>query len=48
MDLWAVYPSGQLTSTKARTFVKWFETTITRDASDEPTNRELPNESDMI
>jgi DNA-binding transcriptional LysR family regulator len=28
IDLWVVYPSGRLTSTKARTFVKWFETTI--------------------
>jgi len=28
MDLWAVYPSGRLTSTKARAFVKWFETTM--------------------
>jgi DNA-binding transcriptional LysR family regulator len=25
MPLWAVYPSGKLTSTKARAFVKWFE-----------------------
>jgi DNA-binding transcriptional LysR family regulator len=28
MDLWAVYPSGRLTSTKARAFVKWFEKVI--------------------
>jgi DNA-binding transcriptional LysR family regulator len=28
MDLWAVYPSGRLTSTKARAFVKWFENVI--------------------
>jgi DNA-binding transcriptional LysR family regulator len=28
MDLWVIYPSGRLTSTKARSFVKWFETTI--------------------
>jgi DNA-binding transcriptional LysR family regulator len=28
MDLWVVYPAGRLTSTKARAFVKWFETTI--------------------
>jgi len=25
MTLWVVYPSGKLTSTKARAFVKWFE-----------------------
>jgi DNA-binding transcriptional LysR family regulator len=25
MELWMVYPSGRLTSTKARAFVKWFE-----------------------
>jgi DNA-binding transcriptional LysR family regulator len=29
MDLWVIYPSGQLTSTKARVFVKWFEQIIT-------------------
>ncbi len=28
MELWAIYPSGKLTSTKARAFMKWFETTI--------------------
>jgi DNA-binding transcriptional LysR family regulator len=28
LDLWVVYPSGRLTSTKARAFVNWFETTI--------------------
>jgi DNA-binding transcriptional LysR family regulator len=28
MDLWVIYPSGRLTSTKARAFVKWFETTL--------------------
>ena len=28
MDLWVIYPSGRLTSTKTRTFVKWFEHTI--------------------
>jgi len=28
IDLWVIYPSGQLTSTKARTFVKWFEKAI--------------------
>jgi DNA-binding transcriptional LysR family regulator len=25
LDLWVVYPSGRLTSTKARAFIKWFE-----------------------
>jgi DNA-binding transcriptional LysR family regulator len=25
LDLWVNYPSGRLTSTKARAFVKWFE-----------------------
>jgi DNA-binding transcriptional LysR family regulator len=25
IDLWVIIPSGRLTSTKARTFVKWFE-----------------------
>jgi DNA-binding transcriptional LysR family regulator len=25
MDLWVIYPSGRLTSTKARAFVDWFE-----------------------
>jgi DNA-binding transcriptional LysR family regulator len=28
MDLWTIYPAGKLTSTKARAFVKWFETTM--------------------
>jgi DNA-binding transcriptional LysR family regulator len=28
MDLWVIYPSGKLTSTKARAFVKWFETAM--------------------
>lgn len=28
MELWVIYPSGRLTSTKARAFVKWFEGTI--------------------
>ena len=28
MDLWVIYPSGRLTSTKARAFVKWFDTII--------------------
>jgi DNA-binding transcriptional LysR family regulator len=29
MDLWVIYPSGRLTSTKARYFVNWFEKIIT-------------------
>jgi DNA-binding transcriptional LysR family regulator len=34
IDLWVIYPSGRLTSTKARAFVKWFEATIkTRSTS---------------
>jgi len=28
MDLWVIYPSGRLTSTKARAFVNWFERII--------------------
>jgi DNA-binding transcriptional LysR family regulator len=32
MELWVIYPSGKLTSTKARSFVKWFEPTITEAA----------------
>ena len=30
MDLWVIYPSGRLTSAKARAFIKWFEETIRR------------------
>ena len=29
IDLWVIYPSGRLTSTKARAFVNWFEEIIT-------------------
>jgi DNA-binding transcriptional LysR family regulator len=29
MELWVIYPSGKLTSAKARAFVKWFESAIT-------------------
>lgn len=29
MDLWVIYPSGRLTSTKARSFVNWFESIVT-------------------
>jgi DNA-binding transcriptional LysR family regulator len=25
MDLWVIYPSGRLSSAKARAFVQWFE-----------------------
>jgi DNA-binding transcriptional LysR family regulator len=28
MELWVIYPSGKLTSAKARAFVEWFQTTI--------------------
>lgn len=28
MDLWVIYPSGRLTSAKARAFIKWFEPTL--------------------
>ena len=30
MDLWVIYPSGRLTSAKARAFIKWFEKIITQ------------------
>lgn len=33
-ELWVIYPSGQLTSSKARAFVNWFEKTFTQDAAD--------------
>ncbi len=29
LELWVIYPSGRLTTTKARAFVKWFEETLT-------------------
>jgi DNA-binding transcriptional LysR family regulator len=32
MDLWVIYPSGRLTSAKARAFIKWFENIITQAA----------------
>jgi len=32
IDLWVIYPSGRLTSAKARAFVKWFEKIITQAA----------------
>jgi DNA-binding transcriptional LysR family regulator len=28
IDLWVIYPSGRLTSTKSRAFVRWFEQII--------------------
>jgi DNA-binding transcriptional LysR family regulator len=28
MELWVIYPSGRLTSSKARAFIEWFEGTI--------------------
>jgi DNA-binding transcriptional LysR family regulator len=31
MDLWVIYPSGQLTSTKARAFIKWLEKTLPKE-----------------
>jgi hypothetical protein len=33
MDLWVIYPSDRLTSTKARAFVKWFEKVFTAGKS---------------
>jgi DNA-binding transcriptional LysR family regulator len=30
MELWVIHPSGRLTSTKARAFVKWFESTFSK------------------
>jgi DNA-binding transcriptional LysR family regulator len=32
IDLWVIYPSGRLTSAKARAFIKWFEKIITQGA----------------
>jgi DNA-binding transcriptional LysR family regulator len=31
MDLWVIYPSGRLSTAKARAFVQWFEQIIGRD-----------------
>jgi DNA-binding transcriptional LysR family regulator len=39
IDLWVIYPSGQLTSSKARAFVNWFEKIFTRDAADGSSNQ---------
>jgi DNA-binding transcriptional LysR family regulator len=41
IDLWVIFPSGRLTSRKARTFVKWFENII----SDWPLNNRSHNRS---
>jgi DNA-binding transcriptional LysR family regulator len=30
MDLWVIYPSGRLTSAKARAFIQWFEKTMSQ------------------
>jgi DNA-binding transcriptional LysR family regulator len=30
MDLWVIYPSGRLTSAKARAFIRWFEKIISQ------------------
>jgi DNA-binding transcriptional LysR family regulator len=30
MELWVIYPSGRLTSSKARAFIDWFERVIRR------------------
>lgn len=32
MDLWFIYPSGRLTSAKARALIKWFVKTIGRSS----------------
>jgi DNA-binding transcriptional LysR family regulator len=32
IDLWVIYPSGRLTSAKARTFIRWFEKIINQEA----------------
>jgi DNA-binding transcriptional LysR family regulator len=32
IDLWVIFPSGRLTSAKARAFIKWFEKIITQGA----------------
>jgi DNA-binding transcriptional LysR family regulator len=32
MDLWVIYPSGRLTSAKARAFIKWFEPILSSSA----------------
>ena len=37
--LYVIYPSGQLTSSKARAFIKWFEKTLTPDAADRRANQ---------
>ena len=38
-SLWVVYPAGQLTSSKARAFVNWFEKIFARDAAHGSSNQ---------
>ena len=38
-NLWVIYPSGQLASSKARAFVNWFEKVFTRGAADGSSNQ---------
>jgi DNA-binding transcriptional LysR family regulator len=35
LELWAIYPSGRLTSTKARAFIEWLEEIIIVDRREE-------------
>lgn len=39
LDLRVIYPSGQLTCSKARAFVNWFEEILTRDTTDGSSKR---------
>ena len=38
-NLWVIFPSGQLTSSKARAFVNWFEKIFARGAADGSSNQ---------
>lgn len=38
-NLWAIYPSGQLTSSKARAFMNWFEKAFAQGAADGSSNQ---------
>ena len=38
-NLWVIYPSGQLTSSKARAFVNWFERIFARGTADGSSNQ---------
>jgi DNA-binding transcriptional LysR family regulator len=38
-NLWVIYPSGPLTSSKARAFMNWFEEIFIRDAADGSSNQ---------